>query len=132
MAFNVGSFVKNTAKSAVQRLKDNVVGNVVAGLPSNSKLVASSTAESLFNIGSSYSSVSAITAVTTDTIIMGGAADDYFAMAGKNTSRTAGSSIRSLRQIGNESTQSYLNDLNPATKIAAKAESNQTTILSAF
>ena len=130
MAFNVGSFVKNTAKSAVQRLVHNVVGNVVSGLPSNSTLIANSTAETLFNIGSSYSSVTATSSIKTDSIISG-AANDYFGMAGKDTSRTVSSTIKALRQSGNEDTQTYLNNINPTTKIAAKSESNQVTILSA-
>lgn len=115
MAFNVGDFVKDTAKSALTKLVDNVVGNIVSGLPMNSQLTAQSTAQSLINTGASFSSVQALSALKTDNIVSGAAAE-YFAIGGQDATR-ASAAISSLRQ-NNESTESYLNSAHPETKMA--------------
>ena len=117
MAFNVGNFVKDTAKSAVTRTVDNIVGNAVAGLPLSTSLIASSSAQTLFNIGSSYESVSALTSVRTDNIISG-ASDAFFALAGRSVDRAGGVPISQLRRAGSsESLSLFLQEINPSTKI---------------
>jgi hypothetical protein len=122
MAFNVGDFVKGTAKSALNKLVDNVVGNVVSGLPMNSKLAAKSTAESLINAGASYTQVEAMSALKVDNITSG-AAPEFFAIAGKDVSR-ASAAIGALRH-NSDSTDSYLNNVNPETKMAKRRSKDE-------
>ena len=129
MAFNVGNFVKDTAKSAVNKLVDDAVGKISSGLPMNTKLIADSAAKSLFNIGASYESVQALAAAKTDNIISGGA-DEFFALAGKAVNRTGGVNLKDLRRLGEESLNSYLRNINPTTKIASKRKRDELEILS--
>lgn len=132
MAFNVGKFVKNQAKSAVKRIIDDIVGKSSSGLPRNSELVANSTAQSLFNIGASYSSVSAFTTSKTDGIVSGGD-PHYAAVAGKDAAKKAGSSsVASARTIGNDNVNTYMNKINPQTAIANKKAKKSVEILTAI
>jgi hypothetical protein len=128
MAFNVGNFVKDTAKSAVGRLVDKVLGNVTPGLPMNAQLTADSTAKALFNIGASYESVEAFASRRTDSIISG-AADEFFAIAGKSVDRAAGASIADLRRSSTESVNNYLQNVNPSTKIKSKRSRDEYEVL---
>lgn len=129
MAFNVGNFVKNTAQSAVDKLVNDVVGKVTSGLPMASQLLASSSAQTLFNIGASYESVQALTSKKTDAIISG-AADEFFALAGKEISKAAKINVSKLRRSAMEDINTFLNDINPATKIASKKRKDALEILS--
>jgi hypothetical protein len=123
MAFNVGNFVKSTAKTIVDRIVDNATNTAISGGSRNAQLIAKTTAQSLFNIGASFDSVEAFSTQKTDTILSG-SPDEYFALAGKSPSRVAASSLPSLRRTRNESVQVYIDDVNPETKIA-NAKSNQ-------
>lgn len=129
MAFNVGNFVKNTAQSAVDKLVNNVVGQITSGLPMASQLLASSSAQTLFNIGASYESVQALTSQKTDSIISGGAAE-FFALAGKDITKAASINVSKLRRSALEDINTFLNDINPATKIANKKRKDELEILS--
>lgn len=129
MGFNVGSFVADKAKSAVDRLVDDVVGNIVNGLPMSANRTASSVAESLFNIGASYTSVQALSSQKTDAIISG-SADEFFALAGKVVNRTAGADLTKLRRTSGENIHDYINRVNPATKIQSKRDDDNLTIIS--
>lgn len=129
MAFSADKFVKNTAKSAAEKIVSDVVSKTVSGLPMSSKLIASSTAESLFNIGASYESIQALSAQKTDAIISG-AANDFFALAGKAVGRVAGANISKLRRSGNEDINQFLDKINPATKIKNSKKSNTPEIIS--
>ncbi len=128
MAFNASSFVKDTAKSAVSKLVDKVTGNVTSGLPMNAQLTADSTAKALFNIGASYESVEAFASRKTDSIISG-AADEFYAIAGKAVDRTSGSSVANLRRTSTESVNSYLQNVNPTTKINSKRKRDEYEVL---
>ena len=129
MAFNVGDFIKDTSKSAVNKLVDNIVGGIVAGLPTNTQLIASSISESLINTGSSYKTADAMTSLKTDNIVSG-AANEFFALAGKDINRAGGATIASLRRGGSETLNSILTGVNPETKIAAKKGKDDYEILS--
>lgn len=120
MAFSVDNFIKNTAKTAVSKILDNVVGNIGIGLPTNSKLIAKNTAESLFNVGSSYESVSAFSSQRTDTIISE-SSSDFFAFAGKSINRASESGVSSVRR-GIDNTKSYYMEINPETKVKRKKD----------
>lgn len=131
MAFNVGKFIKSQAKSAVGRLVGDVVGGVVSGLPKNSQLVATSTAQTLFNIGASYNSVSAFAASKTDGIVSGG--DPYYAVAaGKDVAKKTGNqTVATARTAGTDDINTYVDKLNPQTAIAKKKASRSVEILTA-
>ena len=131
MAFNVGNFVKSQAKSAVERLVSGVVGNVVSGLPRNSQLVASSTAQSLLNVGASYKSVSAFSASKVDSVVSGG--DPHYAAAtGKDVAKRASQpTVAAARNIGSDDLDTYIETLNPQTAIAAKKAKKSVEVLSA-
>jgi len=126
MSFNVGNFVKNTSKDILKRVFDQVVNNTVSGMPRNTELISRSTAESLFNVGASYENIEATAAKRTDNLVSG-AADAYYAFGGKNPSRISGTTVSNLRS--SLSTNDYLLTSNPATKIAAKREARNTTII---
>lgn len=123
MAFNVSNFVKSTAKSITGRIVDNATTTAISGGARNAQLIAKNTAQTLFNIGASFDSVEAFSTQKTDTILSG-SSDEYFAIAGKSPSRVAATGLPALRRTGNESSQVYMNDINPQTKVA-NAKSNQ-------
>lgn len=129
MAFNVSNFVRDTSKSAVQKITDKVAGQVSAGLPSGALGIASSTAQALLKGGSALSNVANLTSNKTDAIVSG-ALSEFFALAGQNPSRAVGGALSALRQAGNESIQNYLQNINPSTKIAEKKSNDSLTILS--
>lgn len=123
MAFNVSNFVKSTSKTLAGRVVDNATTTAISGGARNAQLIAKSTAQSLFNIGASFDSVEAFSTQKTDTILSG-ASNEYFAIAGKSPSRVAASGLPALRRTGTETTNIYLNDINPQTKVA-NAKSSQ-------
>ena len=129
MAFNVKDFVKDSVKSPVQRIIDKVVSSASNGQPNGMKNVAESTAKSFFDVAGSYESISAFASVKTDNIVSG-AADEFFALAGKSSSRSSKADIRKLRRKSTQDTNSYLNNSNPATKIGATKKGNSIEILS--
>jgi hypothetical protein len=129
MAFNASNFTKNTSKSAVEKLVDNVLSKVTSGLPMSAQLTTDSTAKTLFNIGASYESVEAFASRKTDSIISG-AADEFFAIAGKAVNRASGAPITQLRRSSDESVNSYLENVNPTTKITSKRKRDEYEVLS--
>lgn len=116
MAFNVGNFIKDTAKSSVDKLIDDAIGKVTSNLPSMSGLLAKSSAQSLFNIGSSYESVQALTSQKVDALVSG-SADDFFALAGKVVNRTAGANLSQLRRTSPDNINTLLDKVIPSSKI---------------
>lgn len=128
MAFNPSNFVKDTTKSAIDRLVDRVLGNVTPGLPMNAQLTADSTAKALFNIGASYESVEAFASRRTDSIVSG-AGDEFFALANKTIDRAAGASIADLRRAGTDTVDNYLQNINPATKVKSKRARDEYEVL---
>lgn len=116
MGFNIESFVKDVAKSPITKIVDQIVGGLVSGLPTGTKLTANSIATSLMQTGSSYNVTEALAAVKTDNSISG-ADPNFFAIAGKDMDRAAGSNIAELRR-GIETIQTTIQSLNPETSIA--------------
>jgi len=129
MGFNVGNFIADKGKSAVDRLVDDAVGKILGGLPMSANKTASSVAESLFNIGTSYESVQALSSQKTDAIISG-SSDEFFALAGKVVNRVAGADLTKLRRTAGENIHDYINRVNPATKIKSKRDDDGLTIIS--
>jgi hypothetical protein len=130
MAFNVNNFVKTAAKSVEGKLLDSIISGATSKLPINLLSSASSTAQSLFNVGASFDSISAFATKKTDSIVNQGS-DMFYALAGKDPARVAGADLKKLRRRGLENTDTYLSDINPSTKIAAKKK-NASMILDAI
>lgn len=130
MAFNVGKFVKSTGKAIGSRVLDDVVSSAVSKLPQSTVSAARSTAESLFNIGASYESISAFATQKTDSLV-NESAEAYYALAGKDPARAAASDIKSRRRANLDSIDIILEESNPSTKIARK-KSDASMILDAI
>lgn len=130
MAFNVGNFVKSAAKDVGGKMLDDVISNATSKLPSSLLSSASSTAQSLFNVGASFDSISAFATKKTDAIVNQGS-DMFYALAGKDPARVAAADLKKLRRRGLENVDTYLSDINPSTKIAAKKK-NASMILDAI
>ena len=128
MAFNVKDFIKNGVKAPVDRILDTITSAVSNGKSNGSKGIAESTAKSFFDVASSYESVSAFSSARTDNIVSG-AADQFYAFAGKNSERASKTDLNKLRRISTEDTNSYLNNVNPATKIGAVKKGNTIEII---
>ena len=125
MSFSAGSFIKDTGKSVIDRLVDNVVKNTTSGLAQSSQLLAKSTAESLIKSGSTYQNAEALSSLKTSEVTSG-AADEFFAIAGKSTSRSAAANISKLRRAGEDTDiEGYLQEVNPSTKINKKRDSRE-------
>lgn len=117
MAFNVGNFVKSASKTISSRIIDSATTTAISGSSRNAQLIAKTTAQTLFNIGASFDRVEAFSTQKTDSILSG-ASDEYFAIAGKSPSRIVGGQLNSLRRTSNESSQVYIEKVNPQTKVA--------------
>jgi hypothetical protein len=119
MAFNIGKFVKSAAKTVGNKVLDDIVSSVTSQLPMNTSSSARSTAETLFNVGASYDSISAFAAQKADCIV-NQKAEVFYGLAGKDPSRVASADLKKLRSRAVEDTNQYLTDVNPSTKIASK------------
>jgi hypothetical protein len=121
MGFNVGNYVKDKAKSAGDRIIDRTVNQVTQGKKGSVGSLVVSLTKSLFNIGNSYDSIKAISAVTTDNIVSRGSAE-YSAMARKDPGRIAASrAVDKARLPGGDDAQ-YWRERNPTTKVGMKEE----------
>ena len=119
MAFNVGKFVKSAGKSIGNKMLDNLVSSVTSQLPMNITSSAKSTADSLFNVGASFDSISAFAAQKADTLV-NQKAEVFYGLAGKDPARVASADLKRLRSRAVDDVGQYLNDVNPTTKIASK------------
>jgi hypothetical protein len=119
MAFNVGKFVKNTAKSAGDRILGDIISSATSGMPINLISSAKSTAESLFNVGASYESISSFASQKTDSLVNQGS-DFFYALAGKDPARASAADIKQRRRANIDNINTYLSEVNPSTKIKAK------------
>lgn len=119
MAFNVGKFVKSSVKTVGNKMLDNLVSSVTSQLPMSVTSSAKSTAESLFNVGASFDSISAFAAQKADTLV-NQKAEVFYGLAGKDPSRVASADLKKLRSRAVDDVGQYLNEVNPATKIASK------------
>lgn len=128
--FNVKSYVKGAALSAGQRMVNTVIAGATRGLPMNILSSATSTAESLFNAGSSFQSISSITSLKTDSLVNRGS-DIYYAIAGKDPARVASAALRELRSVGAGDSDHHVYHVNPSSAIRAKRLRDADVILSA-
>lgn len=119
MGFNVGKFVKRTGKSIANRVIDDVVTAATSGLAQSTKAAADSIAQSQFNIGASFQSISAFATQRTDSIVNDGA-DVFFALAGKDPVRAAAADIERLRRGAVNDINLAVAELIPQTKINNK------------
>ena len=119
MAFNIGKFVKSAAKTVGNKLLDDIVSSVTSQLPMNISSSARSTAETLFNVGASFDSISAFAAQKADSIV-NQKAEVFYGLAGKDPARVASADLKKLRSRAVEDTNQFLTDVNPSTKIASK------------
>jgi hypothetical protein len=116
MGFNVGNFIKDSAKSILGSAVDNIIGNVVSNLATNSRLPAQNIAESMFNIGASYQSISSFAATKTDAIIAG-EGGEYYALSGKDPNRTGQAKLSDLRNTSITDASTYNQKVNPESAI---------------
>lgn len=121
MGFNVGKYVKDSAKSAGDRIVDRTVNQVSQGKKGSIGSLIVSLTKSLFSIGNSYDSVKAISAVTTDNIVSRGSAE-YSALARRDPARSAAAANVERSRISGGDDTHYWKDRNPATKIGMKDE----------
>lgn len=126
MAFDPESFAKDTLKSPINKLVNSVVSKVTSGLPGNSKAIASSLSEALFNAGASFDSVQAITSLKTDNIVSRGSSD-YQALAGKVSAKATSSDI--ARSRVSSTSKEYFSSINPKTKIEKKNDTLDSVII---
>lgn len=122
MGFNVGKFVKGTAKSIANRVVDDVVTAATSALPTITTTSANSTAQSLFNVGASFESISAFATQRTDAIVSDAAADVYYALAGRDPSRASAADIEELRRPDTNNIDLAAAELIPQTVIRSRKE----------
>lgn len=128
MGFNVGAFVKDTAKTAVDIITGSIVNATTAGLNQYTISSANSTAQSLTAVGASYKTTAAIAAQTCDTVSSRG--DPYFyGIAGRDITKATASDVASNRSLGSEDTEYLLQNVVPDTKITLKKSLNTETVL---
>lgn len=128
MGFNVGAFIKDTAKTAIDIITGSIVNDVTAGLNKYSISSANSTAQSLTAVGASYKSTAAIAAQTCDVAASRG--DPYFyATAGKDVAKTAAADLSKNRNLSSEDTNFLLENVVPDTKIALKKANKAETVM---
>jgi hypothetical protein len=126
---NASRFIVDTFKSPVRKIIDGISSAIFGNLPSNAIGVSQSSAKALFDVGAAYDSISSITAAKTDSIVSG-AADEFFVFAGKTVNRAAGVDIARLRTMQSENPQTYINDINPSTKLARMEENRADLFIS--
>lgn len=129
MAFNVKDFIKDDVKAPIDRILDSITRAASNGKPNSAKGVAESSAKSFFDIAASFESISAFSSAKTDAIVAGDG-DEFYAFAGKNPQRASKADLSRLRRLSSEDTNSYLNNVNPATKIGAVKKDNTVNITS--
>lgn len=117
MAFSTSNYVKDSDKPFTNRIIDPIVNSTTYGMPSSSTSLAASTAESMITQGSSAAAAAQIATSRTDNALSG-AADEYYAIAGKDPTRAARVSLQQMRRT-KLSTKDFVNKINPQTKIAS-------------
>lgn len=128
MAFNVKDFIKDDVKAPIDRILDSITRAASNGKQNSTKGVAESTAKSFFDVAASFESISAFSSAKTDSIVAADG-DEFYAFAGKNPQRASKADLSRLRRLSNEDTNSYLKNVNPATKIGAVKKDNSVDII---
>lgn len=127
MAFNASNYVKDSDKPFTNRIIDPIVKSTTYGMPSSAATIATSTAESMYAQGATETNAAALAAARTDNAVNGGD-DEYYAIAGKDPTRSARVDLQKLtrRKI---TTKDFVNNVNPQTKIAAYKSDNTIEII---
>ena len=128
MAFNVSNYVKPEDKPYTNRIADPIINSATYGLPTSTGTIAAATTEQMLNTGMSASMAADLVTSRTDAAINGGA-DEFYVLSGKDPTRAARVSLQALRRSKQTSTQDFLNQSNPATKIAAYRADNTLEII---
>ncbi len=128
MAFNVSNYVKDADKPYTNRIADSIISSTTYGLPASAVSIATSAADLLLNSGLASALAAEVIASRTDDAISGGA-DEFYVLSGKDPTRSARVSLQSLRRKNNPSTNDFLNNINPQTKIAAYKGDNTVEII---
>lgn len=127
MAFNASNYVKDSEKPFTNRIIDPIVKSTTYGMTPGAASIAASTAESMYTQGATEASAAQLAAARTDNAINGGD-DEYYAIAGKDPTRTARVDLQNLRRR-KISTKDFVNNVNPQTKIAAYKSDNTIEII---
>jgi hypothetical protein len=116
VSFNVGNFIKDTAKTATQRIVDKAISNLTSGLAASVQSVSNSVASSLLTVGSAFDSIQAVSSTKTDSIVQNGSSD-YYVNSSKNPDKVSEGDVSRLRRGNDGDVNMYLNKINPSTKI---------------
>ena len=127
MAFNASNYVKDSEKPYTNRIIDPIVKSTTYGMPGSAASIATSTAEAMYAQGATEASAAQLAASRTDNAINGGD-DEYYAIAGKDPTRSARVDLQNLRRR-KTSTKDFVNNINPQTKIAAYKSDNTIEII---
>lgn len=117
MAFNSSNYIKDADKPFTNRITDPIVKTATYGMPAGSTSIAESTVDTMLTAGLTAAAAALLTAARTDSAIAGGD-DEYYAMAGKDPTRSARISLQKLTR-NYITTKEFINNVNPQTKIAA-------------
>lgn len=127
MAFNVSNYIKDADKPYTNRIADPIINSATYGLPTSAATIASSTAEQMLNTGMSAAMAAELITARTDNAINGGA-DEFYVLSGKDPTRASRVSLQSMRRKKTD-TKDFLDNTNPATKIAAYKGDNTVEII---
>lgn len=127
MAFNVNNFVKDVEKPYTNRITDPIVSSTTYGLPASTSTIASATAEQMLNAGMASALAAELVAARTDNAVNGGA-DEFYVLSGKDPTRAARVSLQNFRRKEGD-TKYFLDNTNPASKIAAHRSDRSVEII---
>lgn len=115
MGINNGSYIKESAKTASQRMTDDVINSAINSLPLSTRSITSTAARSLLNIGASFDSIDTFTRGIVDDVIEGALSEFYELASGKD--------VASARNRSSDTnTNAFLSQVNPSTKLAKSDE----------
>lgn len=115
MGFNVSSYIKESAKTASQRIVDDVTDASFGILPTNVQALAQNIAGAFLNIGASTDTIDTFTRDIADTVIST-ALEEFRELAGAVTD------VATNRNVSSETTNAFLANVNPTTKLASTSE----------
>jgi len=127
MAFNSSNYIKDADKPFTNRITDPIVKSATYGMPAGTTSIAESTADNMLSAGATAATAALLTTARTDSAIAGGD-DEYYAMAGKDPTRSARVSMQKLTR-SHITTKEFINNVNPQTKIAAYRSDDSVEII---
>jgi hypothetical protein len=127
MAFNVSNYVKDADKPFTNRIADPIINSTTYGLPTSATTVATSTVDTMINVGASAALAAELAASRTDAAVAGGA-DEYYAIAGKDPTRASRVALRNVKNSSLD-IKNFVNKVNPQTAIANYKSDNTIEII---